>query len=512
MATTREGSSTLTNPVYAQFAPSWLVARDIYEGTGGFLNPERPYLVPHPREWLDHSVKTSEGAMVPNENPVKPSPKLVMRRKLARYENIAEAILGTVVGALFLQSPTRTFGPNKDNKKISAFWATCDGKGTDMTTFARESWLVAGVFGHTPTLMEKPSGIALTAADQKLPYLCRYTPLDVLDWLEDDEQNLTAVKLAEIAPRAAFGDTATAQQRIRVRIVDEDGWRLYGPNGVLLRGAEGKGDHGFGELPFDVLYAKKRLLTPHIGKSVMGDPQLYIDLYNLVSEVRELLRNQTFAILNIPIGPEGSVESEMQKTGNQSGTSTALFSSQPAAFISPGGENVQAYHEHMDRLVRMIYRLANAVWEGDSKDAESADSRKIKRAEQEHVLKSQALELQRWERKLTHLAYIAIYGDKAEAQMEQDQVTIKYPDTFSPPDMEDVIARAGEAIGLDLGATAMKEIKKKTARHVLQDASKDVMGKIDTEIDGQQYVSEEDKRQQDIEAASAKFAEKAAAA
>jgi hypothetical protein len=39
-----------------------------------------------------------------------------------------------------------------------------------------------------------------------------------------------------------------------------------------------------------------------IGQSVLNDPALYVDLYNLTSEQRELLRNQTFSILNVVLG------------------------------------------------------------------------------------------------------------------------------------------------------------------------------------------------------------------
>src|SRR5690349_18358921 len=79
----------LQHPLYTQWQPVWSAAYDVYEGAGGFLDPARPYLIAHPREWLDHSFKDADGRMQPNDAPSKPSPKLQMRRKLARYENVA---------------------------------------------------------------------------------------------------------------------------------------------------------------------------------------------------------------------------------------------------------------------------------------------------------------------------------------------------------------------------------------------------------------------------------------
>jgi hypothetical protein len=512
MAVSKEGLSSIVHPAHAMFAGQWRTARDLYEGTGGFLDEARPYLIPHPREWLDHSVKDeTSGKWSPNPTPRQPSAKLTTRRKLARYENWAATILDGVAGALFLQSPTRTFGAGKENPKIAAWWENVDGQGKDMTAYMRESWVMTGVFGHVVELLEKAPEQAPTAADQGLPYLCRYTPLDVLDWLEDEDGKLSAVKLAELAPRTSFDQRFGTRDQIRVRIVDKDGWRLYGPKGELVAGDTGSGDHGFGVLPVEYIYAKRRLLTRHIGKPIMGDPQLYIDAYNLVSEVRELLRNQTFAILNIPIGPEGSVESEMLKVGNQSGSQTALFSSLPADYISPSADNVTVYHEHMDRLARTIYRLASAPWEGDSKDVESADSRKIKRNEYEQILKTYAAELQGSEMRLLKLAYMAIEGDQWEAKWEADQPSVTYPQTFQPVDMKDVLDNAVAAIGLDLGETLMKELKKKVARKMLPDAQKGTIATIDEEIDALKYVSEEDKRQEEMDQAAKKFAGRAAA-
>jgi hypothetical protein len=55
-------------------------------------------------------------------------------------------------------------------------------------------------------------------------------------------------------------------------------------------------------LPVVYLFGKRRALLTDIGESVLGDPRNYIDLFNLTSEIRELLRNQTFSFINLPLG------------------------------------------------------------------------------------------------------------------------------------------------------------------------------------------------------------------
>ena len=487
------------HPLYQEMKPTWAAALDVYEGLGGFLDPERPYLTPHPREWLDHSVKVEATAdkpasSAPNPNPSNPSPKLKMRRKLARYENIAESILTTVSGALFLHPPTRTFGKDTKNDSLKDWRTDVDGTGTAIDDFMQQAWTAAGVFGHTIILVDKDGEAGATAADATRPILSRYTPLDMIDWIVDERGQLAKVKFLEAAPREDFTKPYSVED-VRVRVVDETSWTLYDRAGTQLE----TGEHGFGRLPVVVLYSKRRALTPVIGKGVMGDPYLHIDLYNLVSEVRELLRNQTFGILNIPLGSgtdASSVEREQTILGQQVGTGGVMFSTHPANYLSPDGTNAQIYHEHMDRLARMIYRLASAPWDGDSKDAESADSRRMKQSETTNVLAKYASELQQAELAITELVYRAQYGpDRWQKQWDAEQPSVAYSADFAPPDVEAIATAAAEVIGLDLGPTATKELKKRIVRSVLQDADQELLKAIDTEIDAQEIKTAEEKRQ-----------------
>lgn len=499
-----DGNRKITHPLYALWAPTWVKMLDIFEGSGGFLDESRPYLIPHPREWLDHSEPNGKGGMQPKANPTQASPKLLMRRKLARYENLAETILSAVTASLFAQPATRMAGDGQASTQtpIEQFWANVDGKGTSIEAFLQEAWTAAGVFGHSIIVMEKAGEEATTLADAKLPRLCRYTPLDLIDWLVDEASGqLVAVKLLEPAPRTDFSPVKLSQ--VQVRVITDTDWTLYDHGGKRIDGAA----HGFGCLPVVVLYGKRRPFTPVIGKPVLGDPMLFIDAYNLISEVRELLRNQTFAILNVPLGKDGSVETEQSRLGSQSGTANVLFSGEKADFISPPGDNVAAYHEHLDRLGRMIYRLASVPWDGDSRDAESAESRRLKRQEMVSTLGKYASELRRTEEALIELVYRAMHGAEGfEAKLEADQVSVRYPDTFEPPDLKVLADNTAAAIGLDLGETATKALKKQTVREFLPHIDAETQGEIDEEIDAQEIKTAEEIRQEEMDLAVTKMA------
>ena len=491
------------HPAYAAWSPVWQKSLDVYEGSGGFLDTTRPYLRPHPREWLDHSVY-SLGRWVSNPTPTNPSPKLKARRAIARYENIAATLIDQLAGALFRKAPQRGFEQEvEEDHPLHEFWENADGTGRGIDAVMHDAWTAAAVFGHIPILGDRVADSGDTQADSS-PFMVRlYTPLDLIDWLTDDVGNLTQVRLLEAAPRTSFDQIAGAVTGI-VRDVDDTQWTLtqLTKSWKPAKNVEIKsGNHGFGRLPVVVLYARRRPLLPTIGRSVLGDPELYIDLYNLTSEVRELLRNQTFALLNVPLGADGSVEKESALLGETAGTTNVIFSSQPVDYVSPEGTNVQVYHEHIDRLMRTIYRLAVVGWESDSKDAESADSRKLKKEDLHQMLAGYAAECEQTERTLAEFVYRAAFGpDKWQAQWDKDQPIISYPDEFEVTGLLDELEAVTQAMALELGETATRQLKKRVIPRVLPNLPQAIAQQIDDEIDALEVKTQEQKDMQLLQA------------
>lgn len=496
-------SVTAQHPAYATFKASWQRAFDVYEGAGGFTDEDKPYLIAHPREFLDHSLKDDEtGAWTPNPSPVLASPKLKMRRKLARYENWAAALLDVLSGSLFGQAPQRTTadGVSKDHVLLR-FWKDASGVGDPIDEVWKQAWTIGGVFGHAICVLDAGLNERGTVAGAAPPSLSLYTPLDMPDWTTDGKR-LTAVKLMEAVPRDTL-DTPLKPDDVQYRVIDDTTITTYDRSGRR----KGKVvTHGFGALPVVVLYGRKRTLTPVIGKSVMGDPQLYIDFYNLISEVRELLRNQTFALLNIPLGEKGDAMAEAARVGAQSGTQNALMTTFPANFISPSADNVTVYHTHLDRLLRSIYRLAGVPFESDSRDAESADSRRIKREEMRAMLLGFSREVARVDAAATELVFRGLYGDRWEAERDKAGVSVQYPEEFILPDLDMLVKTTTEAIALELGELATQKLKQQTARALLPDLSVDEQKQIDKEIQAQPVETSAEKQQRMLDESAARMA------
>jgi hypothetical protein len=460
------------HPTYIALAPIWTLLRDAREGTGGFLSGHN--LVAHPREWQDYD----------SPNPSKPTKKLKARRALACYENFPDTIIEAFTSALFREQAVRQVGDNQGESAIDEWWEDVDGVGTHVDDFWAQAWDLAGTYGYVYLYLDRPATTAATAADTPKPFVRVYTPLDVPDWLTDDVGNLIGVKFLEGVPRASFDQPADNTQK-RYRVVTDTEWVLYDYNGAILE----RGAHAIGTLPVVVLFSKRRKSDRHVGASVLGDPKLYQDVYNLTSEVRELLRNQTFGLLNIPLGTGDqaiTVEQAIDALGKQRGTDNVVFSGLAAQFIQPDAANVTVYHEEISRRLRTIYRLVSLSWESDTKDAEAEGSLTLKREEMNQRLSKFADELERADYALADLFYRAEYGaDAGSRRLEQDQLTIKYPDTFELTPFEELAAQLQSAQSIGLPSLFLKEARKRAYKKFpgMADLSNEQQDAIDKAID-----------------------------
>src|SRR5690242_15398379 len=101
---------------------------------------------------------------------------------------------------------------------------------------------------------------------------------------------------------------------------------------------------------------------------------------------------------------------------------------------------------------------------------------------------------------------MAIYGDQWENQKATDEPAIGYPTDFEPPDLDALVKSVQGLLGLDLGPTATKELKKGVAREALPDLAPQKQQDVDKEIDGQEILTAQEKQQQLLDAAAQRLA------
>ena len=152
-------SAIITHPVYVLWAPVWQKYIDIYDGIGGFR--DGGYLVAHPREYKDWN----------ETNPKTPTKKLLARRKLARYENVAATLLDQKRSALFKGEVTRTVeGQSKTQKDsphpLEDWWENVDGEDCTIDQWMSEAFVGAGLFGHLIHYMDRAESAGETAEER----------------------------------------------------------------------------------------------------------------------------------------------------------------------------------------------------------------------------------------------------------------------------------------------------------------------------------------------------------
>ncbi len=502
--TTTSAAIGPTHPLYTTYERIWRQLADVAEGAGGFL--DGGYLIAHPREWEDHT------AAVPRV----PSKKLRERRALARYENIAALILTQKLSALFRQPPTRRIldaaGAVVEEHDYLTWTENVDGSGKSLDQWLRTAFHQALIFGHEVLVMDRAGDDGTTAADKKPLVLRAYTPLDMPDWLTDPNGHLTAVKLIECVQRETLADSpAMAAASYLVREITATGAAQYKTGGS--DGSERtEVAHQFGALPVVLLYAHRRAVTPIIGVSALADPMLYVDLFNLASEIRELLRKQTFSLVNIPLGaasdgqgPALSVESAQAMLGQTTGTTNVLFSALPAQYISADTSNVTVYLAVCEQLIRTILRLCSVPYEQDSRDAESAEARQAKRVDFNTCLAGYADELQQAELALARLWYRGTYGEQWEAQWDKAQPEVNYPQSFDETPFSEILEQAMAAQALPLGesVTFRTEHNMRLLGSFLPDAPQDTVDAIRAELDA--LPTPEEEREQRLEEVAMKL-------
>lgn len=462
-----------THPLYALWSPVWIKLAHVYEGSGGFL--DGTFLIAHPREWIDYTKPV----------PSQPTKKLKARRALARYENVAASIIEQKRSAIFREAVTRTVGDSKKKTPhaLELFWQNVDGSGCSIDDWMSQAFLPASIFGYAIHVMDRPAGTATTKADEGKPYLRLYCPLDMPDWLTDDRDQLQAVKLMEAVPRESLEQALPVLTQARTREITTTTWRVT-TNGT----EESSGEHKFGCLPVVLHYAARRALSSIVGKSVLVDPQLYIDLFNLTSEIRELLRLQTFGLLNAPLvsGENSRTDIEVAKAmiGTETGAENLVFSPLPLAYVQPDTQNVSVYQDERESLLRTIYRLTSIPWSSDSKSAEAAASLSLKREDMNQILASYADECEAAEYQIARLWFRATYGPDAwEREWDNANVIIRYADTFNVTPFGEVLQQAQAAMSMEFGPLFMAELQKRLTAKFLPDAPQDVLDAIEEEID-----------------------------
>jgi len=503
-----------THPRYTAWLNTWRLLGYVYEGDGPFLDGS--VLVPYPREVnYAKDPNTNEFILGADGRPQRQgfTEKFLRRKELFSYDNIAAELLNCIVDHQYQQIPDReppeSAGISTAVKQYLD-WSSddVDGNGTDLDTWMKQTGRIAGVYGHVFVTLERgaSNAEAQTAADLGPLVLRRYTPLDAPDWILDASGRLKEIKLLESVPResllqpareanvseislSAAADNADAPEDYEIRRWSAEGLTVYNRSGEPISRVPTQ----IGEPPVLVFYSRRRARIPLIGRSLLGDPRIYADHANIGSEMRELMRSQTFSMLAIGLGETQPVTDARSILGEHSGTDKLVFHRSGAEFIAPPDGPIAQYIQVADRIERKMFKAVGLGWEGDSHEAEAAASRRIKAMDLNRVLAGLGDEAEAFEYGLARLWLMSQFGrERGLAEFEKSGLRCAYPDDYFVDSALDKLEEIRQTKGLGFGTTFEAMHRKQAVPLIIPGADDTQMAVIGKEIDAEVTRSQDE--------------------
>jgi hypothetical protein len=389
--------------------------------------------------------------------------KFTDRLKNSTYTNFVAEIVDIYMGFLWKQSPSRA----DVSPEYVDFMANADGKGGKIDAVLAKYQRMAIVSGTVFIIVDRPKDIGTTRANQKLPFLRFRTKNQLVEEKKDDLGVWTSVTFSEKVNGETFYRTFTTTQWV----VSKD---------QAMSEIVDQGEHPVGQVPVVALHS----VEPADDDSSIGAALSYKLAvlnwlhYNLESELRELERKQTFAILAFPVAD--SNEREKLRSGTLViGASNGLIYDPTGGgkpeFIAPPPEPANHYVARKEAIEKLIYKVANLDFVGGVQKAGV----------------SMAFEFQQCNSALRKVAELCETTERniktifdAWLGKTESPGSIAYNNDFNMADLAVTIATAMDALSLNIGMEFDRAIKKQTAKVLVgNDASPDVMKAIDDEID-----------------------------
>jgi hypothetical protein len=445
-----------THPEYDANKENWKRLLDAYYGTGGYANGN----------YLDKYDKESKA-------------KYASRKAVSYYPNYVESVIDTYKGHIFKRAPAVT----GDNDVLKEFNNATNIEGTiGIQELMEDAFVIASVCGHSYIVVDKPNEAVNTRLEQTenkiRPYAFVLTPLAIKNWELDSHNRLKWVVIEENTTMPAASPFEKRVKVTRYRVWYQDRWELYevkdkDKDASLIA----EGEHKLGMVPIVILYNKKK---EQLGKTLCGVSRVKFiaalnrRLFNLLSELDDLLRQQTFAILTYPTIDANDLKNV--KLGPD--RILAFDPSGPApSFIAPSNTTTDAYEKRILAIIQEIMRLAKLQYTGveEHQKESSGIALSIKFEQTNSEINNQV--------KKVESAQVSISELVCLWEEVKCEIVVTYPEYFGFADITTELQNALDAIGLKIGASFNKEYKKKLVRKLLPGEKAEIYEAIDKEID-----------------------------
>lgn len=303
------------------FIEEWQFLADAYNGTGGFADG---------RELDEFGRETDD-----NYSDRRDSSK-------REYENIFDSKVTRYVGYLFKTLPIR----KTDDNLLSGIRDDMNRQGESASVFFSNFAKNGKVRGVNLLLIDSPNEQAADREDQITrrlsPYAVEILPERILEYKLDAFGAFEYVAFSDSEDKSTYGNPDIKQI---TRYYDKKEWRIYDENDNITRG-----NHGLSVCPV-LIFSEKGSFESMGEFSQLGG--MSKRLFNLDSEMKKILRDQTFSILTI--WAEAGTKPEISL-----GTDNALMYSgdHPPAYISGDAAQAATYETKMTKIKESMDRVA----------------------------------------------------------------------------------------------------------------------------------------------------------
>ncbi len=465
---------------------------DAYAGTGGFAGrvqaPETGYL-----GWAAEAYGNSALILAGHgadcdtyldRYPREDDAKFQRRKDVAHYTNYVEAILDILVSYVTKNEMLRDNTP----EQITEWMVDADGQGSAWDDLLNDVVKPrTALLGWAPMLFDSPRAPAdsTRAATNAAGVRARAIPLfpaNLLDWEVEDDGSFAWAKIRieywrrpdPLGPRTKeehylLLKPATVTRHI---VIKTDGGETVSAPEVT--------SHGFGAVPV-VIWRHKPCAEDTVRGTGMVDA-VAVEcrrLFNLVSELDEHLRQQVFALLQVPYaGPDPPTE---LIGGTDNAVGLPADAKHEYKWLAPPATVAETFEQRIDNTTREIYRLARVEYEVATGQAESGLSRAYQFERTNRRLGDFAKQLARAEKRC--YAFLGRALGVSPTSVEQASVTA--PTDFRVEDLAADIKNALDAISLTLPPTAEMWVKKRVIEKMLPNLPDEQVAEIMDELEKQ---------------------------
>lgn len=443
--------------------------RDAVEGTGGFQ--DGTYIDQHYRELerpdpqTGGSTSQPSGASPPLSNTSDVTRKLVMRRKLADYDNYARVICDTYWGYIIQTKDeikrATTFEPLED------FWENVDLNRTEITDFIATGFRQARMYGTGFICVDRPDvameSEAENMAEENRPYAYNIPSRNVLHWMLDDDGRIEAILWAEPYGNIEFQvNSGSGGEDVALRCWTKETWSYWIPVAKVDKKADTvwelkkSGPNELGEVPIVLIYNEAPMPDRFLGRTEMKNISMIAKTtFNLDSEMREIERNCAFPILTAPMRDQKNQAKYVISTEAILGYDS---SGPPPEWLEPNLDSLAKLQTRREKKVEQAYAMAHLAAITGVIQTQSGFHVQAEFDKSNRRIGLAAATCEAAEMNIARL--VCLWYGKTDEQIETEGpegdslYSIVYPRNFGLRDQEAVILRTATLIGMQLGHDA----------------------------------------------------------